>query len=148
MVSGTPWAPSRCRERGARGAAAVVSPYGQQMARDGDPVSPPRRKTGGAEDVTQQIVVPARTGRARRAPAQGPEPARLVGLRRHTIAGTRAQPARRRRGIIAPALPEDLTPARIAARTGIPLGTVGSHTRRTLERLRDRWEVDGAALPS
>ena len=94
--------------------------------------------------ATEAAVVDARSR-----PATGPDDDldrvvadRLLVLRELDRLG---QP---QRGIIELAFFEDLTHAQIAARTGIPLGTVKSHIRRTLERLRNRLEVDGAALQS
>ncbi|RII11176.1 ECF RNA polymerase sigma factor RpoE [Streptomyces sp. YIM 130001] len=48
------------------------------------------------------------------------------------------------RAVLCLAFYQDLTQAQIAERTGMPLGTVKSHTRRGLHRLREAVEQGGA----
>ncbi|MEU6405943.1 sigma-70 family RNA polymerase sigma factor [Streptomyces sp. NPDC046985] len=49
------------------------------------------------------------------------------------------------RTVLTMAFYEDLSQSQIAERTGMPLGTVKSHTRRGMMRLKDRLEVDSEA---
>jgi RNA polymerase sigma-70 factor (ECF subfamily) len=101
--------------------------------------------------VVDQIRSTAREDRAtesvRRvvgaAPAE-PPPDRVID--QLLMADEMAQLPSEQRRVLELAFYDDLTHPQIAAVTGLPLGTVKSHLRRGMARLRRRWEVDGVAF--
>src|SRR3954451_5306145 len=103
---------------------------------------PPRRGAAGPRRARQRRVAEAA---AVEAPLSTPAVDAVV-ADRVLLLGELAQIGQPQRGIIELAFFEDLTHSQIAARTGLPLGTVKPHTRRPVERGRTGWEVDGAAL--
>lgn len=74
-------------------------------------------------------------------PPAGATPDQVVD--RLVVADELAQLPPEQRRVLELAFYDDLTHPQIAAVTGLPLGTVKSHLRRGMAKLKRRWEVDG-----
>jgi RNA polymerase sigma factor (sigma-70 family) len=92
-----------------------------------------RREQGLAEAVVQQGL-----------PAYSEELAPERVIDRIVVLDELSRLSDEQRRVVTLAFFDDLTHVQIAGLTGLPLGTVKSHLRRGLARLRTRWEVDGA----
>jgi RNA polymerase sigma factor (sigma-70 family) len=87
--------------------------------------------------------IAAAVRRTERGYSEEPVPERVVD--RLVLLDELRQLTAEQRRVVELAFFDDLTHVQIAGVTGLPLGTVKSHLRRGLARLRSRWEVDGAA---
>lgn len=81
------------------------------------------------------------TARRARPPVDDGLPDRV--LDRLVVADELARLPNEQRRVLELAFYDDLTQQQIVTVTGLPLGTVKSHLRRGMAKLRARWEVDG-----
>jgi len=105
------------------------------------------RARSDAEDVTQQVFVSAWRSRDSFDPKRGTLGGWLVTITRNKVvlADELAQLPESQRLVMVLAFYSDLTHEQIAKVLGLPLGTVKSHIRRSLQRLRSRLEADGVS---
>jgi RNA polymerase sigma factor (sigma-70 family) len=101
--------------------------------------------------VVDRIRVLAREQRAAESAHLLPEPPPPEGtpdrvVDRLVIADELARLPVEQKRVLELAFYDDLTHPQIAAVTGLPLGTVKSHLRRGMAKLKRRWEVDGATF--
>lgn len=108
--------------------------------------------------ITRRKIVDALAARGRRlalaesaardaAPARPDQRAPEQVLDRVLLVEALSRLPHAQREVLCMAFYEDLTQAQIAERTGVPLGTVKSHTRRGLHRLRTVVDQSGAHDP-
>jgi RNA polymerase sigma factor (sigma-70 family) len=98
--------------------------------------------------VIDRLRAAARENRVADAVRAQPDPPDSVGgpdrvVDRLVMADEMAQLSAEQRRVLELAFYDDLTHQQIAAVTALPLGTVKSHIRRGMTRLRQRLEVDG-----
>jgi RNA polymerase sigma-70 factor (ECF subfamily) len=102
-----------------------------------------RRKIADALTArTRRADLAARAERERHTPPAAPRPEDVID--RVCVGDEMARLPEAQRVVLRMAFYDDLSQAQIARRTGLPLGTVKSHARRGLHRLRRRLAPPGA----